>query len=65
MNEIYIKKKITGKCIMLLHIMTSFIIYIRRKRHFEDILDSYKVINDITICTDIIHYPVIFKFLEH
>ena len=33
-------------------------IYHRRKRHFEEIVDSYKVINDV-----IIHFPVI--FLKH
>ena len=29
--EIYVKKLITGKCIILLHIMTSFIIYIKEE----------------------------------
>ena len=52
-----------GKCFMLLHIMTSFIIYIshRSKRHYEEIVDSYKVNNDVIICIGIIHFPVIFS----
>ena len=32
----------------------------RRKDHFEDNVDSYKVINDVIICIAIIHFPVIF-----
>ena len=36
-----------------------YYIYQRKKRHFEVIVDSYKVI----ICIDIIHFPVI--FLKH
>ena len=31
------------------------------KCHFEDIVDSYKVMYDVIICIDIIHFPVIFK----
>ena len=40
-----------------------YYIYKRRKRHFEVIVDSYKVINDVMICIDIINFPVI--FLKH
>ena len=36
-------------------------IYQRRKLHFEVIVNSYKVINDVIICIDIIHFPVIFS----
>ena len=36
-------------------------IYHRSKRHFEEIVDSDKVINDVIICIDIIHFPVIFS----
>ena len=35
-------------------------IYLRRTCHFEVIVDSYKVINDVLVCIDIIHFPVIF-----
>ena len=35
--------------------------YHRRKRHFEEIVDSNKAINDVIICIDIIHFPVNFK----
>ena len=54
--KLMLRKKITGKCIMFLHIYN---IYHRRKRHFEEIVDSYKVIDDVIICIDIIHLPVI------
>ena len=32
----------------------------RRKRHFKDTVDSYKVINDVIIRIKIIYFPVIF-----
>ena len=32
----------------------------KRKRHFENIVDSYKIINDVIIWIGIIHVPVIF-----
>ena len=35
-------------------------IYHRRKRHFEVIVDSYKVINDVIICINNLYFPVIF-----
>ena len=45
---------------MLLHIMTSFIIYIKEESAISgEILDSYQVINDVIIWIDIIHFPVI------
>ena len=48
---------------MLLLIMTSFILYNIEESHFEDVVDSYEVINDVIICIYIIHFPVI--FLKH
>ena len=35
-------------------------IYHRRKGHFEENVDSYKVINDVIICIDMMHFPIIF-----
>ena len=35
-------------------------IYHRRKSHYEENVDGYKVINDVIICIDIIHFPLIF-----
>ena len=35
-------------------------IYYRRKSHFEEIVHSYKIINDVTICIKIIYFPIIF-----
>ena len=32
----------------------------RRKCHFEEILDSHKIINNVIIYTKIIHFPVMF-----
>ena len=41
------------------HHNVIYYIYHRRKDHFEEIVDSYKNINDVIICTDIINFPVI------
>ena len=41
--------------------MTSFIIYHRRKCHFEEIVDSHKNINDVIMYIDIMDFPVIFS----
>ena len=35
-------------------------IYHRRKGNLKENVDSYKVINDVIICIDIMHFPVIF-----
>ena len=35
-------------------------IYHNRKRHFEEIVLSYKNINDVIICDDLIKFPTIF-----
>ena len=45
------------------HYDVIYYIYQRRKRHFEVIVDSYKAINDVIICIDIIDFPVI--LLKH
>ena len=42
------------------HYDVIYYIYHRRKRHFEKIVDSYKNINDVIICIDIVKFPVIF-----
>ena len=42
------------------HYDVIYYIYHRRQRHFEDNVDSYKFINDVIICIDIIYFPVIF-----
>ena len=42
------------------HYDVIYYIYHRKKRHFEETVDSYKVINDVIICIDIIHFPVSF-----
>ena len=48
MNEIYVnKKKKRENELILMHIIVSFILYTmyhKRKYHFEEIVDSYKVI---------------------
>ena len=45
------------------HYDVIYYIYQRRKRHFEVIVDSYKVLNDVIIGIDIIQFSVI--FLKH
>ena len=45
------------------HYDVIYYIYQRRKRHFEVIVGSYKVINDVIICIDIIHYTFSCYFL--
>ena len=42
------------------HYDVTYYIYRRRKSHFEENVDSYKVINDVIIYIDIIHFPLIF-----
>ena len=40
-----------------------YYMYHRRKHHFEEIIDNYKMINAIIIRIVLIHFPVI--FLKH
>ena len=49
---------------MLMLIMTSLMVHvfnIIRKRHLEEVVDSFDVINDVIICIDIIRFPVIYS----
>ena len=41
------------------HYDVIYYIHHRRKRHFEDIGDNYKVINDVITCNDIVLFSVI------
>ena len=41
----------------------SYYIYHRRKGHFEENVDSYKAINEVIICIDIMHFS--FIFIKH
>ena len=59
-----LRKKNNGKiyCVTA-HYEVIYYIYHKRKRHIAEIIDSCKVINDVIICIDTIHFLVI--FLKH
>ena len=42
------------------HYDVIYYTYHRRKGHFEENVYSYRVMNDVITCIDIIHFPVIF-----